>query len=96
MLENTLGPGQFLSSVHMEKSYLARRATRWCATGNPSLEVAPGQRGKVDPWAMSCPGIMSTGPKNDFCSTTRLNGCLGCLLVRDCYASLAVLLTQVQ
>ena len=31
--------------------------------------------------------------KNDFYSTSRLNGCLGYLLDNDCYDSLAVLLT---
>ena len=37
-------PGQLLRSVHMEKITSARRVTRCCTTGNPPLEVAPGQR----------------------------------------------------
>ena len=44
MRKATLAPGQLLRSVHMEKSYLGRRVTRYCTTGNPPLEVAPGQR----------------------------------------------------
>ena len=44
MRKTTLAPGQLLHSVHMEKVTLARRVTRCCTTGNPPLEVAPGQR----------------------------------------------------
>ena len=36
MRKTTLAPGQLLRSVHMEE--------RCCTTGNPPLEVAPGQR----------------------------------------------------
>ena len=59
MRNTTLAPRQLLHSVHMEKSYLGR----WVTTGNPPLEVVPGQQkthvnsyrcqtmqwGKVDP-----------------------------------------------
>ena len=38
MRKTTLAPGQLLRSVHMEKSYLGKGTT-----GNPPLEVAPGQ-----------------------------------------------------
>ena len=44
MRETTLAPGHLLRSVHMEKSYLGKADTRCCITGNPPLEVAPGQR----------------------------------------------------
>ena len=77
MRKTTLAPGQLLRSVQMEKSYLGKAVTRCCTTGNPPLEVAPGQwktyvnsyrrqtmhRGKDDPGSVSCPGIMWTGPK---------------------------------
>ena len=67
--KTTLAPGQLLHSVHMEKSYLARRVTRCCTTGNPPLEVASEQRktrvnsfrrqtlhrGKVDPGVTELP-----------------------------------------
>ena len=63
MRKTTLAPGQLFRSVHIEKVSSARRVTRCCTTGNPLLEVAPGQRkthvnsyrrqtvhrGKVDP-----------------------------------------------
>ena len=39
---------------------------------------------------------MCRGNRNDFYSTARLDGCLGYLLDKDCYASLVVLLTQTQ
>ena len=69
MRKTTLALGQLLRSVHMEKSYLGRRVTRCCTTGNPPLEVAPGQRkthvnsyrlqtvhrGKVDPEVSELP-----------------------------------------
>ena len=69
MRKTTLAPGQLLRSVHMEKSYLARPVTWCCTTGNPPLEVAPGQgeihvnsyrrqimhRGKVDPGVSELP-----------------------------------------
>ena len=65
MRKTALAPGQLLRSVHIGEK-LPRQG------GNPLLEVAPGQRkthvnsykrqtvyrGKVDPGAMSCPGIM--------------------------------------
>ena len=44
MRKTALVPGQLLRSVHMEKSYPARRVTGCWTTGNPPLEVAPGQR----------------------------------------------------
>ena len=45
MCKTTLAPGQLLRSVHMEKSYLGKAGyPRCCTTGNPPLEVAPGQR----------------------------------------------------
>ena len=73
MRRTTLAPGQLLSSVHMEKSYLGKAVSWCCTTGNPPLEVAPGQgeiyvnsyrrqtmqRGKVDPGSVSCPEAMS-------------------------------------
>ena len=43
MRKTTLAPGQLLRSVHMEKSHLGK-VTRCCTTGNPPLEVVPGQR----------------------------------------------------
>ena len=66
MRKTTLAPGQLLRSVHMEKSYLGKAG---CTTGNPPLEVAPGQRkthvnsyrrqtvhrGKVDPGVSELP-----------------------------------------
>ena len=69
MRKTTLAPGQLLRSVHMEKVTSARRVTRCCTTGNPPLEVAPGQRkihvnsyrrqtvhrGKVDPGVSELP-----------------------------------------
>ena len=69
MRKTTLAPGKLLSSVHMEKSYLVKAVTRCCTTGNPSLEIAPGQRkthmngyrrqtvhrGKVDPVVSELP-----------------------------------------
>ena len=69
MRKTTLAPGQLLRSVHIEKSSSARRVTRCCTTGNPPLEVAPGQRkthvnsyrrqtthrGKVDPRVSELP-----------------------------------------
>ena len=42
MREITLAPGQLLRSVHMEKSYLSN--ADYPLTGNPPLEVAPGQQ----------------------------------------------------
>ena len=65
MRKTTLAPGQLLRSVHIEKSYLGKAGT----TGNPPLEVAPGQRkthmnsyrrqtmhrGKVDPEVSELP-----------------------------------------
>ena len=39
---------------------------------------------------------MCRGNRNDFYSTASLNVCLGYLLDNECYASLAVLLTQIQ
>ena len=44
MRKTTLAPAQLLRSVQMEKSYLGKAGTRCCTTGNPPLEVAPGQR----------------------------------------------------
>ena len=44
MCKTTLALRQLLRSVHMEKSYLKRSVTRYCTTGNPPLEVVPGQR----------------------------------------------------
>ena len=45
MRNTTLAPGQLLRSVHTwRKVTSARRVTRCCTTGNPRLEVAPGQR----------------------------------------------------
>ena len=44
MRKTTLAPGQLLRSVHMDKSYLCEAGSRCCTTGNPPLEVAPGQR----------------------------------------------------
>ena len=69
MRKTTLAPGQLLHSVQMEKSYLGKVGTRCCTTGNPPLEVAPGQRkthvnsyrrqtmhrGKVDPGVSELP-----------------------------------------
>ena len=69
MRKTTLARGQLLRFVHMEKITLARRVTRCCTTGNPPLEVAPGQRkthvnsyrrqtihrGKVDPGVSELP-----------------------------------------
>ena len=69
MRKTTLAPGQLLRSVHMEKVTSARRVTRCRTTGNPPLEVAPGQRkthvnsyrrqtvhqGKVDPCVSELP-----------------------------------------
>ena len=69
MHKTTLAPGQLLRSVHMENSYLGKAVTRCCTTGNPPLEVAPGQRkthvnscrrqtvhrGKVDPGVSELP-----------------------------------------
>ena len=64
MNKTILAPGQLLRSVHMEKSYLGKAGyPQCCTTGNPPLEVAPGQqkthvnsyrcqtmhRGKIDP-----------------------------------------------
>ena len=43
MRKTALAPGQLLCSIHMEKSYHGN-FTRCCTTGNPPLEVAPGQR----------------------------------------------------
>ena len=40
--------------------------------------------------------VMCHGNRNDFYSTTRLNSCLRYLLDNECYASLAVVLTQIQ
>ena len=75
MRKTTLAPEQLLRSVHMEKSYLGKAGyTRCCTTGNPPLEVAPGQRkihvnsyrrqtvhrGKVDP------GVSELPRGNDF------------------------------
>ena len=74
MCKTTFAPGQLLSSVHMEKSYLGKAGSPVLyTTGNPPLEVAPRQRkahvnsyrrqtvhrGKVDPGSVSCPGAMS-------------------------------------
>ena len=69
MRKATRAPGQLLRSVHMEKVTSARRVTRCCTTGNPPLEVAPGQpkthvnsyrcqtvrRDKVDPGVNELP-----------------------------------------
>ena len=69
MRKTTLGPRQLLRSVHMEKVTSARQVTPCCTTGNPPLEVAPGQRkthvnsyrhqtvhrGKVDPGVSELP-----------------------------------------
>ena len=76
MHKTTHAPGQLLRSVHMEKSYLqgglpgvVQRVTRCCTTGNPPVEVAPGQlkthvnsyrrqtmhRSKVDPGVSELP-----------------------------------------
>ena len=69
MRKTALAPGQLLRSVHMEKVTSARRVTQCCTTGNPPLEVAPGQRkthvnsyrrqtvhgGKVDPGVSELP-----------------------------------------
>ena len=69
MHKTTLALAQHLRSVHMKKSYLGRRITRCCTTGNPPLEVAPGQRkthvnsyrcqtvdrGKIDPGVSELP-----------------------------------------
>ena len=44
MRKTTLAPGQLLSPVHTEKSYLGKAVTRCCTTGNPPLEVTLGQR----------------------------------------------------
>ena len=66
MRKTTVAPGQLLRSVHMEKSYLGKAG---CTTGNPPLEVAPGQgeihvnsyrrqtmhQGKVDPGVSELP-----------------------------------------
>ena len=54
MRKTTLAPGQLLRSVHMEKSYVGKAG---CTTGNPPLEVAPGEgeihviSGCVHTWA---------------------------------------------
>ena len=69
MRKTTLAPGQLSRSVHMEKSYLGKAGYQVCTTGNPPLEVAPGQRkthvnsyrrqtvhrGKVDPRVSELP-----------------------------------------
>ena len=69
MCKTTVAPGQLLRSVQMEKSYLGKASYRCCTTGNPPLEVAPGQRkthvnsctrqtvhrGKVDPGVSELP-----------------------------------------
>ena len=63
-------PEQLLRSVQVEKSYLGKAGYRCCATGDPPLEVAPGQRkthvncyrrqtvhkGNVDPGVRELPG----------------------------------------
>ena len=65
----TLAPGQLLHLFTWRKVTSARRVTRCCTTGNPPLEVAPGQRkthvnsyrrqtvhrGKVNPWVSELP-----------------------------------------
>ena len=69
MRKTTLALGQLLRSVHMEESYLGKAVSWCCTTGNPPLEVAPGQgeihvnsyrrqtmqRGKVDPGVSELP-----------------------------------------
>ena len=69
MRKSTLAPGQFLRLFTWGKVTSARRVTRCCTTGNPPLEVAPGQqkthvnryrrqavyRGKVDPGVSELP-----------------------------------------
>ena len=70
MRKTTLVPGQLLRSFTWRKVTTARRVTRCCTTGNPPLDVAPGQRkthvnshrrqtvhrGKVDPGVSELPG----------------------------------------
>ena len=69
MRKTTLAPGNFCVLVTWRKVTSARRVTRCCTTGNPTLEVAPGQRrthvnsykrqtmhrGKVDPGVSELP-----------------------------------------
>ena len=76
MRKTTVAPEQLLHSVHMDKVTSAGRVTRCCTTGNPPLEVAPGQRKthvnsyrrqtvhrvKVDPEVSELPGGNELSP----------------------------------
>ena len=62
MRKTTLGPGQLLRSVHMEKSYLGKAVYLVLYVNSYRRQTM--HQGKVDPGvselpgAMSCPGIM--------------------------------------
>ena len=90
MRKTTLAPWQLLRSVHMEKNYLGKAGYRCCTTGNPPLEVAPGQRktyvnsyrcqtmhrGKVD-------AGVSELPRGNELSWDQVNRPLNCDLIRS-------------
>ena len=88
MCKTTLAPGLLLRSVHMEKSYLSKAVTRCCTSGNPPLEVTPGQqkahvnsyrrqtmhRGKVDPGVSELP--RGNELSRDHVNRPLMNACL--------------------